>query len=419
MSSKKKIFLWSLYDFANSLAFANVAVYFSLWFVSDHRFSDSWISAIVAVVTVLLLFTLPVLGAISDARQRRMPFLIFLTIGSVTTLTLLGLIAIRTNEFSSLTLFAVVGLYFLFQYFYQASLSFYDAFLQDLSTGHSREKVSGIGMASGQLGNIVGLLILLPLANGTMQLWGLSGRSSVFIFAAVLFFIFSLPTLLWLKDTPKPALPHPEHKYFKETYQNLLRIRKYPGVLNYLITYYFFADAILTLQLFASLYLQEVGHLSDTQKVLATLAALIFAVVGSLISHRITKMFHGTKRTIKIFLLLWAFFLGLLALTTNQDAFIGLIVLNGFAFGVLFTLSRAYYSELAPKDRQGEFFGIYALFERAASVLGPIVWSVTAAIFASYGPDRYRFSVLSLAIIVLISFFTFHTGKHQSEPVIP
>ncbi|MBI1812970.1 MFS transporter [Candidatus Peregrinibacteria bacterium] len=88
---------------------------------------------------------------------------------------------------------------------------------------------------------------------------------------------------------------------------------------------------------------------------------------------------------------------------------------NGFAYGALFSLSRAFYAILVPIEKQAELFSVYVLFERAASILGPLVWSGAAWLFSSFGPDRYRFSMLSLALIIAVSLVTFRWVK---EPVI-
>ncbi|OGJ66317.1 hypothetical protein A3G69_01965 [Candidatus Peribacteria bacterium RIFCSPLOWO2_12_FULL_53_10] len=48
-------------------------------------------------------------------------------------------------------------------------------------------------------------------------------------------------------------------------------------------------------------------------------------------------------------------------------------------------------------------FSVYTLFERTSSILGPLLWSATAAGFALYGDDRYRFSVGVLAVLILLS----------------
>lgn len=418
---KRNVWLWAFYDFANSLAFVNVSFYFALWFVQDHKISDIWVSVPVALSTIILLFTLPAFGALSDRLRRRMPFLIIFTLLAIASLFFLGLVAIKSPSFGSSVLFLIVALYFLFQYFYQASLAFYNSFVHDFAIGRTKEKLSGLGMAAGQLGNIIGLLLIFPIAQGKIELFGAAGREGTFLIASLLFFIFSLPVLIFLKDRKQVSTARQAANFgksFRETLQDLRRIKQYPGVLAYLITYYLFADAILTLQLFVSLYLEKVGGLADKQKIIASIAGLLFAVIGALLSHRIARFLKGTRSTIAIFIGLWAIFIAIFALAANQTLFMAMVVLNGFAFGVLFALSRAFYSRIVPPERQGEFFGIYVLFERFASFLGPLVWSGTILVFTSLGEaTKYRFAMFSLAILVAISFFVFRFVKEPNQSI--
>ena len=88
-----------------------------------------------------------------------------------------------------------------------------------------------------------------------------------------------------------------------------------------------------------------------------------------------------------------------------------LIIVNGFAFGALFSLARAFYATLVPEEQQAEMFSIYALFEHTASILGPLLWSATAFLFSSFGDDRYRFSVASLALLLIVSVVVFQRVK--------
>jgi len=416
--SKKDIWLWALYDFANSIAFVGFILYFGLWFVSDMGGSDVWISFAVAGSTVLLLCTLPILGHLSDRMQRRMPFLAGLSFLCMAFLFGLGLVTESVDALSSTKALLVIGVYFFVQYFYQASMAFYNAYLRDLSaSGVSVEKISGWGMAMGQLGNFAGLAIFLPITLGTISLFGLSPKPAIFIVGALLFFLFFLPTWLFLKERPSSVPYHSANVGLGSTLRNVIgdirRMRQYPGVLPYLITYYLFADAILTLSLFAFLYFEVVGGLDDMQKNLAGFSGVIFTFLGALSSPFFARMCGGGKKALGIFLAVWALCMVLFALATSVYAFMFVAALNGFVFGVLFALSRAFYSRLIPKDKQAELFSIYVLFERAASILGPLVWSGVAFAFSSYGPDRYRFSVFALAIIVALSLIPL---RYVKEP---
>ena len=61
--NKKKLLLWSLYDFANSIVFVNFLLYFGTWMVVDGGLSDIGYNAIFAIATLTLLFSAPVLAS--------------------------------------------------------------------------------------------------------------------------------------------------------------------------------------------------------------------------------------------------------------------------------------------------------------------------------------------------------------------
>jgi len=399
---KSHAWLWGLYDFANSLANITISFYFVLWFVSDLGGEDILVSGAVALTTVFLLCVQPFLGAVADRSGKRLLFFRWSSVLCAILLATLGIVALSQPEPRMISKGLVILCFAGFQLFYQSSLAFYSSFIDDVSARKTKEGVSGLGMALGQLGNIVGLIVMLPVAENF-------GRSSVFLVAAGLFLIASLPTLIFLKESPSPrtaVMPS-----WKSTW---IKLRQQPNVLRYLVTYYFFADAVLTLQLFVALYLQEVGGLSDKMKTLTMVVGLLFAVIGALFSARFARRLKSTKRAISWLIALWVVFLVALAVSSSTAMFIVVTILNGAAFGALFALSRAYYAQLIPKHEYGEFFGIYVLFERASSVLGPLVWSAVIAGFAFAGTDRYRYAMFSLAAIVAISYFCLRTVKEPS-----
>lgn len=408
---KKNFRLWLLYDFANSIAFIALGFYFSLYFVSDNGMPDYWLSIAVVFSTVLLLLLLPALGRLSDRMQRRMPFLIQFTVLAILSLVGLGAVAMSEGAWSSEKAFTIITFYFLFYFFYQGSLVFYDSMIPNFIGKRSSESVSGWGMGFGQVGNLVGLVVALQIAEGKWSLFGHEGRSATFLVGALIFFVLVLPVLLFLKDKKTSAPP----TEFRPAKEGLKIAMKDKNIRYFLISYYLFADAILTLQLFVSLYLEEVAQMDDKQKTVALLIALLCGVVGAWVSPKLAKIFKSTRKTIHLLIGAWALLLMGFALSKTPGMFTTLLILNGFAFGALFALARAYYSQIIPQDKQAELFSIFVLFERAASILGPLVWSGTILAFSSFGSDRYRFAMFSLGMLVAISFLVFRKVKPQEH----
>ncbi len=135
---KKNVFLWSLYDFANTpLTVAMGGLYLAQWVVIDNKFPDIWYGGAFTLVTIILLITSPFLGAWSDKVGRRMPFLKWTTVVLIVVGIAMGLVAVSPisrvpKVIIVLTLFVVL------QYFYQISLIFYNALLNYLSTSKTR-----------------------------------------------------------------------------------------------------------------------------------------------------------------------------------------------------------------------------------------------------------------------------------------
>ena len=414
---KRDVWLWALYDFANSIAFVNLSLYFGLWFITEHHGSDAWMSASVAISTIAILLLLPVLGKMSDHARRRMPFLAVCSLLCIASLIALGFVMGITETLTLTATIIVIALYSFFNFFYNSCFAFYDAFLREFTmSGRSLERTSGFGMGMGQVGNVVGLALAIPLAQGKVSFLGMTGKPLIFVIAGVLFLLCALPVFLLLKDRPAATDSVKLGRSIRETFHDLRHIRKYPDVFWYLVTYCLFADAMLTLAMFVSSYLDIVAKMPDTQKSITFILAVFAGVIGSFVCPLFVRLCATRKRAISLCIALWTVVLILFVTTTTPWLFTIIVALNGFAFGALFSLSRAFFAHLVPADKQAEMFSLYALFERTASIFGPLLWSATAAAFAPFGPDRYRFSIIALAILVLISFFTMQKVK---EPTLP
>ena len=74
---------WALYDFANTIFSMNVAtLYFSVWLVADLGASSTLYAVANGIASVLVVLSVPVLGAISDARGQRRRWVVGFTIAS-------------------------------------------------------------------------------------------------------------------------------------------------------------------------------------------------------------------------------------------------------------------------------------------------------------------------------------------------
>src|SRR5512132_3365720 len=72
---------WALYDFANTVFSMNIAtLYFAAWLVGDLGHSNTLYATVNGIASALVVVSIPVFGAISDATQRRKPWVVGLTL---------------------------------------------------------------------------------------------------------------------------------------------------------------------------------------------------------------------------------------------------------------------------------------------------------------------------------------------------
>ena len=154
--TRRSVLSWALYDLANTIFSMNiVSLYFSLWVVNEMGGIDADYGNANSISMALMFFTAAILGALSDQAGRRKPFLIVTTLICVSFTALLG-----TGGLVVSLLFFIVA-----NYMFQGGLIFYDSLLPVVSTEANRGKVGGFGVGLGYMGSFIGVGSGLLLLN--------------------------------------------------------------------------------------------------------------------------------------------------------------------------------------------------------------------------------------------------------------
>ena len=161
-SAHFKIFSWITYDFSNTIFSMNVvSLYFAPWMTIELGKEDIWVSLPNSLSMLLVALTGPFFGEIADYYRKKGLLLKIMTVLSVVFCATLSLIS---NIFSTIQITAIfAAIIFLFaNYGYQSALIFYNGFLPEISDKRNIGKISGWGAGIGYLGELVGLMLVMP-----------------------------------------------------------------------------------------------------------------------------------------------------------------------------------------------------------------------------------------------------------------
>lgn len=398
--SKKKVFLWTLYDFANSIAVVTFFLYFSQWLVVENGVGDLWYNLIFAGSSILLVFSSPILGAIADKTKKRMPYLIFSTVMLFITLVAVSLIALLAPSTKPWA-YTAAGFFLISQYFYQLSFSFYNPMLDEIAPPEKQGLVSGIGQSANWVGMILGLIITIPLVSGSIYLFGHSGRAQTFLPATIIFFALTLPVLFLLKDPNPQKIKINIREEYKNYFSSFMRLAKTPGVGMFLLAFFFFNDAVITAQNNFPIYMEQVFGVSDKIKSILLLAILVTSAIGAFTAGFIADQI-GPKKTLIIILFLWVILFPLMGSLKVLLIFYVLTVVMGLLYGATWSVTRAYMLELTPKENLNHAFSYYTLAERFSTFVGPLTWGAITFFLVNKGAMRYQVAIVSLTVFIII-----------------
>jgi len=351
----------------------------------------------VSLSVLLQVIVLPVAGAIADRSSHKKQMLaLFAYIGSGATT---GLVFLTGDRYLlGGILFVVANIAF------GASIVVYNSFLPQLAGPDKRDSVSSIGWALGYIGG--GLLLLLNLVaiiiGGDNADKAEIARWSI-VSAGLWWAAFTTLPLLRLKNRPATsgeARGSVITDGFRQLWHTLRHLKAYPLSLFFLIAFLVYNDGIQTVITMASVYADKQLGLEQEVQLQTILLVQFMAFGGALLLGQVAKRI-GAWKTVLLSLVLWtivvvfAYFLP----AEKPLLFMALGLLLGIVLGGSQALSRSLFSQLIPKGKEGEYFGLYEISDKGTSWLGPLLFGLT---YQATG--RYDIAIISLIVFFVIGF---------------
>jgi UMF1 family MFS transporter len=375
----REVWAWSMYDFANS-GYTTVVItaVFNAYFVAAVAGKAAWATfawtAALSASYLAVLLSAPVIGAWADAHAAKKRLLLASTAGCVL--------------FTALLYFAAPGavalaivLVILSNFFFATGENLIAAFLIELADSRAMGRVSGWGWAFGYVGGIVSLGVSLAYITAAQD----QGQSAaefvpvVMLITAALFALAAAPTFAFLREraTPSPR----SGTAWGRVLETLRAARRYRDLRRFLACILFYQAGIQAVIALAAIYAQEAMKFTSTQTIVLVLVVNVTAAVGAF-GFGYLQDAIGHVRAMMLVLGGWILMIVLAYLAEGAALFWVAANLAGLCMGAAQAAGRAIVGYLAPPARSAEFFGLWGLAVKAASIVGPLTYGAVTWLFA-------------------------------------
>ncbi|MBD3193083.1 MAG: MFS transporter [Candidatus Heimdallarchaeota archaeon] len=452
-TSKLNVLNWSMYDLANtiySMVIVSLIINQYALIIGQVELGLSYTRAdmiyniVFAVMQIVVAVLMPVMGALSDTAGKRKPFVLGLTGVILLFASLLGI-------YHSLAL--VLIFYVIANMAYQFSLTFYDSMIAFIANPKDVGKVGGFGVAFGYFGTLIGMGVMLGLQsiwgspvsqiteNEPVLQYGYYGVPWTFVIAMGLFALCAIP-FIFVKERQKkgkvPPFGQLAKNAFRQVGQTFRDITSHKEMFKFIIGYFLVVDVanIIVAKMF--LIVRD-GLLMDVSFsmifiIISTVSAVAFTyfigMIADIWDAKIAFFVIGGLWGIAIIMgVLLIFFAAPVAIGFNFP-FIMVILMGliaGPALGGTWVAQRAMITELAPKEKFGEYFGFSKLSGKVSASLGPLVWSgvfllfeaIAGALYGSYNLYKaYGYAMIVTGLIMAIGLAIIATVKPSKKLVI-
>ena len=379
---------WCLFDWANS-PFPTVVItfvfsaYFARGIVGDPVQGTALWGGALATGGLVVALLGPFLGAAADAAGRRKPWLL-----GCSALTVSGAFLMWFAAPDPAFTYWALGCVVLANIGFDLGMVFYNAMLPEVAGAGKLGRLSGWGWALGYAGGLACLLIVLfGFVEASPAPFGLDREAAEQVriaapFAGLWFALFGWPLFVFVREPETPPLPFTASLAagFAMLRDTLRHLREYAVVARFLAARLLYIDGLNTIFAFGGIYAAGVFGMSVGRVIVFGIVLNVSAGLGALAFSWVDDAI-GAKRTLVMALvgLSASAFAALLA--PAEPWFWAAAVVLGIFVGPTQAASRSMMARLAPPERRGEMFGLFALSGKVTAFAGPamVAWTTAAA----------------------------------------
>ncbi len=395
----RELWAWAMYDFANS-GYTTVVItaLFNAYFVAVVAGNAPWATfawtAALAVSYMLIVFSAPLIGAYADLHAVKKKLLAITTAGCVLFTALL-------NFAQPDTLWLAIVCVILSNFFFGSGENLIAAFLPEISRTRAIGRISGWGWSLGYIGGLVTLGLCLMYVTWA-EAQGQTADQFVpvtMLITAGIFALASIPTFLLLREraTPKMIEGATIGMAWSRVRQTLHNLRQFADLRRFLLCSLFYQAGIQAVITLTAVYAHQAMGFTIQQTLLLVLVVNLTAAVGAfLFGHLQDRIGH--VRTIALTLAGWIATILLAWAAREPTLFWVAANLAGLCLGSSQSASRALVGVLAPRSRTAEFFGLWGMAVKLASVAGPLTYG--AATWLTGGNHRQSLLVTGSYFVI-------------------
>ena len=271
---------------------------------------------------------------------------------------------------------------------------FYNLSLSKIRKKNTTGALSNLGWAFGYLGGLASLFLvfmLLKFSDESFKIFNIKVFLLIGPFVAIWSALYGFSLFNVMKEV-----------HFKSP--NILELIKNVrsrGISNFLISYFFFNNAVVSIFAFASMIAAFIFGLSESEILFLGVSINFFGIIGCIVIGSIEDKI-GSLNAVRICISGLLILTLILYFTKSYFSFWVIALLVGFFIGPIQASSRSFLVQKIKMQNQMAAFSLYSMFGNLCSILGPFLVGLTIQL-----TDSIRFGIIVIPIFLFLSLIPF------------